>query len=399
MNKTKKKSRMEKGITLVALIITIIVLLILAMVTINAVMDDGIIRHAKHATNEYEKKTDEENTILDSYLAKIEENIPGGKKEEETIGKAEVNKIADKNSTIDGKVYSRTNPIIPAGFMPINATSKDGEAKWDATTGPEVDEGLVISDGNSEFVWVPLTEGKTIAAYGVGTDGDREPDVVIQESDSSLNLKDGSDNNPTNLGKINAILNTNYQNSNDFKEALTDDFNSMAVSVNKYGGFYVGRYEMSLAVDKTAQSKYGETSSNAENADTETWYGLYARAKTYTNPAEKTSVKSSMIWGSQYDEMIIWMGDVANEIIQEGRNSNRITGTAENDVIKNVYDLHGNSREWTLEARNTHYRVFRGGYYYGSYSPSCDNYGYPMTSYSPTYKDAVAGTRIALYIV
>ena len=78
MNKTKKKLRMEKGITLVALIITIIVLLILAVVTINAVKDDGIIRHAKNATSKYEEKADEENTILDSYLAKIEENIPGG---------------------------------------------------------------------------------------------------------------------------------------------------------------------------------------------------------------------------------------------------------------------------------------------------------------------------------
>ena len=42
-----RRTKAQKGITLVALIITIIVLLILAVVTINAVVDDGIIKHAK----------------------------------------------------------------------------------------------------------------------------------------------------------------------------------------------------------------------------------------------------------------------------------------------------------------------------------------------------------------
>ncbi len=43
----------EKGITLVALVITIIVLLILAMVSIALVMNTGIINHANNAVTKY----------------------------------------------------------------------------------------------------------------------------------------------------------------------------------------------------------------------------------------------------------------------------------------------------------------------------------------------------------
>ena len=62
MNQTNKKKQMDKGITLIALIITIVVLLILAVVTIYGVKDGGIIRHAKNAQQQTE-------------IAKIKERI------------------------------------------------------------------------------------------------------------------------------------------------------------------------------------------------------------------------------------------------------------------------------------------------------------------------------------
>ena len=48
-----KKARLEKGITLIALIITIVILLILAAVTIGTVKDSEIIGHAQSAASEY----------------------------------------------------------------------------------------------------------------------------------------------------------------------------------------------------------------------------------------------------------------------------------------------------------------------------------------------------------
>ena len=48
-----KKTRLEKGITLIALIITIVILLILAVVTIGAIRDDGIIKHAQSSAKKH----------------------------------------------------------------------------------------------------------------------------------------------------------------------------------------------------------------------------------------------------------------------------------------------------------------------------------------------------------
>ena len=63
----------NKGITLVALIITIIVLLILAVVTISAVNEGSLFAHANNATEAYSKSAEEENTLISGYIGKIEE--------------------------------------------------------------------------------------------------------------------------------------------------------------------------------------------------------------------------------------------------------------------------------------------------------------------------------------
>ena len=56
MNRIKS----EKGITLVALIITVVVLLILASVTIKPIMDEGIIDITKEAKESYETLAEKE---------------------------------------------------------------------------------------------------------------------------------------------------------------------------------------------------------------------------------------------------------------------------------------------------------------------------------------------------
>ena len=75
-----KKTKLEKGITLIALIITIIVLLILAVVTIGSIKDSKIITYAQNAANGYEKSKDNEVDVLDGYEQLIEENNPNVKK-------------------------------------------------------------------------------------------------------------------------------------------------------------------------------------------------------------------------------------------------------------------------------------------------------------------------------
>ena len=73
-----RKTKSQKGITLVALIITIIVLLILAVVAIGAVQNDGIINYAKNAKEQYGAAQANENTTLENYLSKLNENQGNG---------------------------------------------------------------------------------------------------------------------------------------------------------------------------------------------------------------------------------------------------------------------------------------------------------------------------------
>jgi len=396
----------NRGITLVALIITIVVLLILALVTINAVRGDEIIGKAQQAKEEYQRKADEENTTLEGYLAFLKENSPGGSSSEgeqenpdnndssnepeNTIFEEYVlREASNENSTINGQPYSSTNPIIPAGFKAINTET----SKWDAEGGPQVDKGLVISDGNSEFVWVPVTS--TIQEYGLETGSIREPDVVTGVSPSStVNSASGTSydavsSNLTLAGCTQDLNGDNTVNAYDFKMQLEKEFEAMTTSVNKYGGFYVGRYETSINSGK-AQSVKNAISATAETTSGNTWYGLYKIQKTYNT----NSVKSSMIWGSQYDAMMTWMGEAANTTI-DGKNITRTTGSVETDKIKNVYDLYGNSYEWTLEADLTFSRASRGSYYNDfAYTPSRRG-----NIFDPTLTSSIHSSRLTLYIV
>ena len=93
-----------------------------------------------------------------------------------------------------------------------------------------------------------------------------------------------------------------------------------------------------------------------------------------------------MIWGSQYDAMLKWMkGNKINvtsssptdlSIGTTSKNTTRVTGGANNgqtvskDKLSNIYDLLGNSFEWTQEAYDTNYRVRRGGIYDTCEAPS-----------------------------
>ena len=305
------------------------------------------------------------------------------------------------------------NIPIPAGFTYVKG-DKIG--------------GAVITDGTSEFVWVPVdtpsemygtdtngkkwgklynftsattnepynwteTDGKISITATSGSGSYREPDVVSDY-----------DGNTTYLNQMNTILGTNYTNSAGFKTDLETDFNNMITSVEKYKGFYVGRYETSLNASKVAQSKQGETSADASQTDTNIWYGLYARQKLYST----NSVQGSMIWGSQYDAMMKWMQgngiDVTSStptdlsIGATSRNTTSVTGgansgqTVSKDKLSNIYDLLGNSYECILEAISTNNRVYRGGYYGNSSSPENRGFYGPLNTYS------YSGSRLSLYL-
>ncbi len=67
--------KQQKGITLVALVITIIILLILAGITLGTLKDSGLFNNAKRAKNEYGEKANEENQTLKGYEDEVQTYI------------------------------------------------------------------------------------------------------------------------------------------------------------------------------------------------------------------------------------------------------------------------------------------------------------------------------------
>ncbi len=68
-----KSTKTNKGITLIALIITIVVLLILAAVAISSITNDGILRYAQNAADAYNQAQKNEAGILDGYLGYLDQ--------------------------------------------------------------------------------------------------------------------------------------------------------------------------------------------------------------------------------------------------------------------------------------------------------------------------------------
>ncbi len=303
------------------------------------------------------------------------------------------------------KEVRQGNIPIPEGYNYIKGDKIGGAVITDAASGKE-------KEGN-EFVWVPVDTLSYMAVPTSGTDANGNTNyrgvLYNWNTDATGNTAydwsadSTSYREPANLGG-------DGTNPNWTSTLYQEEYNKMIKSVSQYGGFYVGRYELSLNSEtKNAESKYGATSSNVSDTDTKQWYGLYNKAKTYAPENASQKVVSSMIWGSQYDAMLKWMkGNNINvtsttptdlSIGVTSKNTTRVTGgansgqTVSKDKLSNIYDLLGNSREWTQEANDTSCRVIRGGCYDHSPAPSNrDSYNYP----TDTYFDI--GSRLTLYI-
>ena len=368
--KTKKKINIKnrKGITLIALVITIIVLLILAGVSIAMLTgQNGILTQAQRAKSETENAAKNEAVILDEYNKYLNNAVGGGIVEGGTKPETDDQGYFSKTSTINGESPSANNPTIPAGYKPVTV----GEAKWpEIGTAPEVtsvNEGLVIQDkAGNQFVWIPVetpvsdteANGTTNKAMALKV-GENYRGLLYDFTDNGSTVKSGCTTTTSGYSEPTLV-------SSDSSNGVTDlqsEYNKMITSVSKYYGFYIGRYELGLDGSNNPTSKKAENgiiTADASNSETESWYGLYTKCKEYAPEEETKSVVSSMTWGSQYDAMMNWMQKNGINVNAEGnRNTNTTTGTSETDILKNIYDLYGCHREWTSEANSINNRVSR----------------------------------------
>ena len=442
----KERLKTHKGITLIALVITIIVLLILAGVAIATLTgDNGIIAKAQQAKMQNDKANEKEQIDLAVLASKINNDASIDKKtlrkeldgisnliesgiptsDEYSfplilVGKTGTEYEIDEDANVSEKIdYSEVvvptitatgnlankpnikevregNIPIPEGYNYIKGDKIGGAVITDAASGEE-------KVGN-EFVWVPVDTLSDMAVPTTGKDANNFLNyrgvLYNWEKDNTGKTQYDWSADSTSFREP-ANLDSKYDSTNMMQNwnstLYQEEYNKMVRSVSNYGGFYVGRYEMSINdTSKNAQSKYGETSATAEKTSANQWYGLYNKAKTYAPENADSKVVSSMIWGSQWDAMLRWMknNDIdVTGLIPKDYNQTRITGGANKDKLNNVYDLLGNSIEFTQEAYTTTYRTLRGGHYLFNSVPS-----YRSNNCFPTGTFFVIGSRLTLYV-
>ncbi len=382
--KSLRDSR-QKGITLIALVVTIVVLIILATVSILAVFgDNGIIARAQKAKHTHEVgKADETNTLDDyaSYIGNYLDGKGGSSGGDDTPTKPTAGTTVAKPGTWTS---SQVTPIadgnggtvpLPNGFHYV---------------GGDISTGLVISD----------KQGDTMDASGTSMGNQFVWIPVSSEADLERTKFDTITGQPT------AGLSTHWTEpyaSGYSTEA--SEYNTMKTQVLKYGGFYIGRFEAGVnsttlrtkvTTNQTVVCKKGVAPYNYVqwgnamndvntafapmyyNSDNVKTNGAAYLAKNFASQHNYTSVTSTLTYGCEWDAMCRYIGD--SQRTTPKKSAIELTGSVSTDVSKNIYDLAGNCGEWTMEANDTYYRVYRGGRYNSALPVSSRSYYDPTGS-------------------
>ena len=340
---------------------------------------------------------------------------------------------------------------VPNGYV---GSSVAGENEID--TGYVIYEGEeAVTDSNvadaqknrNQYVWVPVPDISKF--YGTDANGKKWGKIYTFSSSTSSGYDEITGTQPYNWSESNGVMTisskTNYREpdvvakysstgydmdsrlktlgigaktTHEFLNQLEKEFNNMVASVEKYGGFYIGRYETGNINQDTPVIQKGNT-----NISSQTWYNMYKRCKNIKGA--NTNVETGMIWGNQWDRTLMWLietgsktkeqiaddstswGNYYNATFEyvnssgstatknEGSSTRIPTGSAEYTKANNIYDLAGNVRDWTMEAYSTFSRVYRGGYYgYSGGNSPADSRNYNL----PTSSSYNYGCRSALYI-
>lgn len=357
MKRTKQQNqKFNQGITLVALVVTIVVLLILSSVSLNLVLgDNGIIVKAKEAaetTAAAQEKEAMERNLLEKEL---------------------------ENSLSTPAVEPTDGVKIPTGFYYVGGTKASGIVISDNKNDKNKyrNQKVVGTDllGN-QYVWIPCTTDSSSSdlqyartEWGVEVDGADNSRAIKDEltlTDSSVTYSDADTANGINA---------------DVSKEIVAQIKAEKTSVAKYGGYYIGRYEVGKNGD-TAVVKYNQTP-YAEI----TWSTAYGLAKKIiTNSEVNSYLCSSYAWDTavNYIQNNSTAKNYATSI--EGFNGNwnpQAVKDPSGNVIKpagtsqqlntglttqfcNIFDIGGNEAEFTTELNpgTSETVVLRGGHYY-----------------------------------
>ena len=395
--KTNKKSARrnysnQKGITLIALVVTIVVLLILAGVSVNAIFsENGIIKRAKDAQNKMDQAAENDqkgiNELSNWLDSKINGNSGGNTTGGNTTGGDDTS-TTQKISTLVGKVVDKNtkaedaygNKItIPKGFKVVAHGTVAGSATYTYSGDniPAVQDGIVIENGTdgNQFVWVPV---------GTIKNKDGSTNTITLGRYSNFAKQNGTYVPAQNANNCTqeVTINTYFKELSTFREGntATDSTAQNATARNlaefistslSNGGYYIARFEASGTASKIT-SKYNQTvlgnitQPNAAKVARE----MYGEVKENNELVYASDLVNSYAW----DTAIIFIQtystetDASSYASQNKSTSFANTGKS-NDKYCNIFDMSGNADEWTTEystyssTSNFYPCVHRGGYY------------------------------------
>ena len=368
----------NKGITLVALVITIVILLILAGISISTLTNTGIFEKAKDAKKASENAELEQNKVLDEYEKELDKYMP------QELTDDKINKVLNMTENTFLKDANGNIFTLPAGFKVV-VNDDTGNTKT-------VDKGIVIEDttvdsnGNptatngSQFVWIP-----------VGTITRENGEKVKIEFNRYVFYSNGNIN-PQNENVIETYFSETASKGNKIAKSIENFKKSVEIN----GGYYIGRYEARKnSIEKITEVGTDIVWNNITQANAATM------AQTMYNNSNFTSdLMNSYAWdtaalflqscgtNSNYSRQ----PNLIDLLAQTG--TNNLTDITKIDKQCNVFDMASNVREWTTETSslNNFPCTNRGGNY-GS-----DNYTTNRYHNDELLMNDIIGFRPILYI-
>ena len=407
----------QTGITLIALVVTIVVLLILAGVTINAVFSDrGIIKKAQDAQNKANESIQKDMEQINALENWLNENTGESNNDKEVnistlVGKGAVTKNTKAVDTYGNKI------TIPRGFKVLAHGTEAGSATYtySGDTIPAVQDGIVIENGTdgNQFVWVPVG---TIKNKNNTTNT-----ITLGRYEFDSNTGALKSNTPVQVASVEnctqeVTINTNYKELSVFRagNSATDSTaqNATARNLEEFisttlanGGYYIARFEASGTASKIT-SKYNQTvlgnitQPNAAKAARE----MYGEIKENNKLVYASDLVNSYAWDTAIVFIQTYSGKTDYASHNESITTKAFTATGKNnDKYCNIWDMSGNAYECTTEystysdPRRFCPCVIRGGYYNTNYGEARTYSSYRDYA-GMTNSDSHGGLRPLLYV-